>query len=527
MSLAFRAPVVLSQRLSFTFTSTCSRRSSFFSPVWFPSSITRRFRSSNQFQMSNSNSTDANGQSDPLSHGYQYDLFVIGAGSGGVRAARISAKHGARVACAERGPLGGTCVNVGCVPKKLFVYGSHYGHDIEDAQSYGWDIPKASINWPRLISNKNEEIERLNGVYEKLLNNAGVKLVRGTAKFVDPHTIDVDGTEYTAKTILIATGGYPFVPDFEGNEHVISSNEAFYLSELPKRIIIVGGGYIAVEFACIFHGYGVEVTQFYRRDLFLRGFDYDLRSHLASQMREQGIDLRFNTDVSKIVKNSDGTFTVTTKDGDTVETDAVMFATGRMPNVKAMCLDKAGVKTEDNGKVIVDDWHKTNVDHIYAIGDVIDRVQLTPVAIAEGHAFADTMYGNKKRNINYEYIPTAVFSSPNIGTCGLTESEAREKFGKHGVDVYKTSFSPMKHSMTKRKGEKVLMKLVVERETDKIVGCHMLDSSAGEVIQLVGVAMKAGVTKEDFDSTMPVHPVSAEEIVTLREKEPDPEDQDE
>lgn len=476
--------------------------------------------------MSPGGDSQANGTSDKgetLSHGFQYDLFVIGAGSGGVRASRIAAQHGARVACAEKGPLGGTCINVGCVPKKLFVYGSHYGNDIEDARSYGWDVSEASVNWQRLISNKNKEIERLNNVYGDLLDKAGVHLIKGSAKFVDPHTIDVDGTQYTSQTILIATGGSPFVPDFEGRDHVITSNDAFYLSELPKRVLIVGGGYIAVEFACIFHGYGAEVVQFYRRSLFLRGFDDDVRSHLATEMRTQGVDVRFDTDVSKVTKNSDGTFTVTTKDDDTVDTDLVMYATGRTPNTEPLCLDKAGVKTGEKGEVIVDDWNKSNVDHIYAIGDVIKRVELTPVAIAEGHAFADTMYGKKKRNINYEDIPTGIFSSPNIGTCGLTESEAREKYGKHGVDIYKTTFGPMQHTLTKREGQNVLMKLVVERETDKIVGCHIVDFAAGEMIQIIGIAMKAGVTKADFDNTMSVHPVSAEEIVTLSEKESDPE----
>lgn len=472
--------------------------------------------------MSSNENKSTSPERDEPSHGYQFDLFVIGAGSGGVRASRIAAKHGARVAVAENGPLGGTCVNVGCVPKKLFVYGSHYGHDLDDARAYGWNTEHATVDWPRLISNKNNEIKRLNGIYGKMLDKAGVKLMRGTAKFIDPHTIEVDGTQYTADKILIATGGHPFVPPIEGSEHVITSNEAFYLENLPKRIVIVGGGYIAVEFTCIFHGYGVDVTQLYRRDLFLRGFDAEVREHLSDQMRERGIDLRFNTDVDKITKNDDGTFCVSLNTGDTITTDVVMYATGRKPNTKPLCLDKAGVKTGDGGEVVVDDWSKTNVDHIYAIGDVINRVQLTPVAIAEGQCFADTVFGGMKRNVNYEYIPSAIFSTPTIGTCGLSEDQAREKYGKHGVDIYKTAFNPMKHTLTSRKGEKVFMKLIVDKETDKVVGCHMVDASAGEVVQLVGVAMKAGATKADFDSTIPVHPVSAEEIVTLKEKEPDP-----
>lgn len=473
--------------------------------------------------MTTASATQANpsDQRAPLAHGYQYDFYVIGAGSGGVRASRIASTHGARVAVAENGPLGGTCVNVGCVPKKLFVYGSHYGHDFHDAQAYGWDVPSATLNWPRLISNKNAEIERLNGIYGKLLDRTGVDVHYGTAKFIDEHTIEVAGVQYTADKILIATGGRPFIPEIEGSEHIITSNEAFYLEDLPKRAVIVGGGYIAVEFACIFHGYGTKVTQLYRGEKFLRGFDNDVRDHLATEMRTQGVDLRFETTVSKIVKNDDGSLSVTTNEG-VVTADIVMYATGRVPNTKAMNLGSAGVQMGKKGEIMVDDWSQTNVSHIYAVGDVTSRVQLTPVAIAEGHALADTLFGNKKRNTNYENIPTAVFSTPSIGTCGMTETQAREKFSATGVDIYKTSFRPMKHTLTKREGEKVFMKLVVERETDRVVGCHMLDYAAGDMIQLVGVAMKAGATKADFDATMPVHPVSAEEIVTLRTKEPDP-----
>lgn len=458
-----------------------------------------------------------------LPHGFQFDLFVIGAGSGGVRASRIAANHGARVAVAESGALGGTCVNVGCVPKKLFVYGSHYGHDFHDAQAYGWDVDQMpKLDWKRLITNKNAEIERLNGIYARLLDRAGVKLIVGKATFLDSHTIQVGEEIFTADKILVATGGRPFVPEFPGREHVITSNEAFFLPDLPKRVCIVGGGYIAVEFACIFHGYGAQVTLSYRRDLFMRGFDRDVRNHLAEQMSVSGIDLRFKTEITDVVKNNDGSFNVTLNNGEVFETDLVMYATGRVPLTEQLRLDAAGVNTGKSGKIVVDDWSKTNVDHIYAVGDVTDRVCLTPVAIHEGHAFADTMYGNKKRNTVYENIPTAVFSTPSIGTCGLTEEQAREKYGGTGVDVYKTAFRPMKHTLTKREGEKVFMKLIVDKATDVVVGCHMLDSAAGDMIQLVGVAMKAGATKADFDATMPVHPVSAEEIVTLRSKEPDP-----
>ncbi|CAN8064931.1 unnamed protein product [Agarophyton chilense] len=515
MSSAFVSPAVLrSARFITAFTLPQSRSLTPFRP--------RSRRASSRFLFNMSAVAAQDTQQSTLAHGYQYDLFVIGAGSGGVRASRIAANHGAKVAVAEYAPLGGTCVNVGCVPKKLFVYGSHYGHDFHDASAYGWDVPTPSLDWSRLIRNKNAEIERLNGIYGRLLDKAGVHLIQGKAKFVDSHTVQVGDAQYTADKILVATGGHPFVPQFEGREHAITSNEAFYLEQLPKRCLIVGGGYIAVEFACIFHGYGSQIVQLYRRDLFLRGFDDDVRKHLAEQMRITGVDVRFNSNVKRIVKNADGSFTVTSTNDELFETDLVLYATGRVPSTEGIALEAAGVKTGDSGKILVDDWNKTNVDHIYAIGDVTDRVCLTPVAIAEGHAFADTLYGDKKRNVNYNDIPTAVFSTPSIGTCGLTETQAREKYGKNGVDVYKTAFRPMKHTLTKREGEKTFMKLIVEKSTDKVVGCHLLDAAAGEVIQILGVAMKAGATKADFDATMPVHPVSAEEIVTLRTKEPDP-----
>lgn len=466
--------------------------------------------------------------SSTLPHGYDYDLFVIGAGSGGVRASRIASQHGARVGVAENGPLGGTCVNVGCVPKKLFVYGSHYGHDFTDSFAYGWDLHATSaptVDWARLIENKNAEIERLNGIYRRLLDGAGVDLHVGTASFVDAHTLSVGGKTVTADRILIATGGKPFVPsDVNGAEHIITSNEAFYLKDLPKDVVIVGGGYIAVEFACILKGYGSNVTLVYRGKQFLRGFDDDVREHLKEQMELNGISLKFSDNITSIAKNADasGALDVSLSSGAVVRADICMYATGRVPNIDGLSLEKSGVATDPkNGKVLVDDWSRTNVANIYAIGDVTDRVQLTPVAIAEGHALADTLFGNNPRNVNYEYIPTAVFSTPSIGTCGLTEEQAHTTY-PGDVDVYITRFRPMKHTLTKREGEKVLMKLIVQRSTDLVVGCHILDYAAGDMIQLVGVAMKAGATKKIFDSTMPVHPVSAEELVTLRSKRPDP-----
>jgi len=458
---------------------------------------------------------DANGSSK-----YDYDLFVIGAGSGGVRASRIAAGHGARVAVAEQAALGGTCVNVGCVPKKLFSYGSHYAHDFEDAARYGWSVPeKPTVDWPTLIANKNAEILRLNGIYGRMLENAGVELKVGSAKLTGPHSVEVDGVAHTAETILVAVGGEPFVPTFPGSEHVITSNEAFFLDSLPRRVLIAGGGYIAVEFACIFHGYGSEVTQLYRGDLFLRGFDHDVRTHLAGEMTERGIDVRFNTDVRSVVKNADGSFTTTLKDGSTVETDIVMFATGRKPMTSTLGLEAAGVTTGKSGEIPVDDFSQTNVPSIYAVGDVTDRVALTPVAIAEGHCFADTLYNDNPRSPNYEYIPSAVFSQPAIGTCGLSEEQAVAQFGADDVDVYKSAFRPLKHTLTQRVGERELMKLVVQRSTDLVVGVHVVQSAAGELIQLAGVALKAGVTKKLFDSTIGVHPTSAEELVTLRQSE--------
>eukprot|EP00189_Rhodosorus_marinus_P003027 CAMPEP_0113961348 /NCGR_PEP_ID=MMETSP0011_2-20120614/5252_1 /TAXON_ID=101924 /ORGANISM="Rhodosorus marinus" /LENGTH=468 /DNA_ID=CAMNT_0000972965 /DNA_START=199 /DNA_END=1605 /DNA_ORIENTATION=+ /assembly_acc=CAM_ASM_000156 len=450
---------------------------------------------------------------------YDYDLFVIGAGSGGVRASRIAATHGAKVAVAEESKYGGTCVNVGCVPKKLFVYGSHYPEYIEEAKAFGWDMSVQNLDWPRLVENKNKEISRLNGIYGNILGRAGVEIIDGTATLKDEHTVAVGDKTYSAETILVATGGWPKVPDFPGREHVITSNEVFFLPDVPKRFLIVGGGYIAVEFANVFHGYGSEVTQLYRGDLFLRGFDGDVRKSLRDQMIARGIDVKFNTDVEKIEKEEDGTLKVTLRDGGILEVDQVMYATGRAPKSRGIGLEDVGVELGANGKIKVDEWGKTNIPNIYAIGDVTDRVQLTPVALAEGHCFADTLYGNKPRNVNYEYIPTAVFSNPVIGTCGLTEEEAREKYKE--IDVYKADFKPMKHTLTGM-GERTFMKLIVERETQKVVGCHILEPSAGEMIQLVGVAMKAGATKQNFDETIGVHPTAAEEMVTMRTKEPEP-----
>lgn len=448
---------------------------------------------------------------------YDYDLFTIGAGSGGVRASRISASYGARVAVAEERYLGGTCVNVGCVPKKLLVYASHFSEDFEDAAGFGWTVGARSFNWSKLIENKNREIERLNGIYERLLGNAGVEIFRGTATVVDPHTVAINGRTVTAKYILVATGGWPVVPDIPGKEHAITSNEAFFLESLPKRVLMVGGGYIAVEFAGIFNGLGCDVTQLYRGPHFLRGFDDDVRNFLAEEMRKKGIDLRFNANIARIAKKGD-VYLAELEDGTELETDLIMYATGRAVKSRGIGLEEAGVELAPNGAIKVDDYFKTSVDSIYALGDVIDRVALTPVAIAEGMVLAGNLFKNQSRMADYEDIPTAVFSQPNIGTVGLTEAQAREKYG--AVDIYASSFRPMKHTLS-GSDEKTFMKLVVDRASDRVVGFHMVGPDAGETTQGVGIALKCGATKAQFDATIGIHPTAAEEFVTMREKVPD------
>jgi len=451
---------------------------------------------------------------------YDYDLFVIGAGSGGVRAARMSAGFGARVAVAEDRYLGGTCVNVGCVPKKLLVYAAHFAEDFEDAAGYGWQVSPTSFDWRRLIENKNAEIHRLNGIYEKLLSNAGATLINGRAVITDPHTISVNDKTYTAERILVATGGWPTVPDIPGREHVITSNEAFYLDSLPGQITIVGGGYIAVEFAGIFNGLGVETTLLYRGPLFMRGFDDELREMLAQEIRKKGIKLEFNTDVDRIEKYGDKyTLHVSSRDKEFPSpeprtTDLVMYATGRHPMTDGLGLEETGVKLTWNGAVVVNDDYQSSVPSIYAIGDVTHRFNLTPVATAEGTALARNLYGKQSSRVSYEDIPTCVFSQPNLGTVGVTEAEASERHGEY--DVYKTSFRPMKHTMTGR-DEKTFMKMLVDRATDRVIGVHMIGPDAGEIIQGMAIALKAGATKEQFDTTIGIHPTSAEEFVTMRE----------
>jgi glutathione reductase (NADPH) len=449
-----------------------------------------------------------------MSRLYDYDLFVLGAGSGGVRASRMSARHGARVAVAENRYLGGTCVNVGCVPKKLFVYGAHYREDFEDARGYGWTVDGARFDWPTLRDNKTAEVERLSGIYGRLLHGAGVDVLRGSARLLDRHRVAIDGTTVTAERILVATGSWPFVPDFPGREHVITSNEAFYLERFPERVLVVGGGYIAVEFAGIFAGLGARTTLSYRGPLFLRGFDDDVRTFVAGQMRAKHIELDFSSDVESIERAGDGELHVHFREGKQLEVDTVLYATGRRPHVADLGLEAAGVTLTEAGAIAVDDGYRTSAPNIYAIGDVIDHAQLTPVAIAEAMCLAENLYNGASRRVDYERIPTAVFCQPNIGAVGLTEAQARARLAN--VRIFATDFTPMKHTLTDR-DESTLMKLVVDGSTDRVVGAHMVGAEAGEIIQGLAVAMTAGATKAHFDATIGIHPTAAEEFVTMRE----------
>lgn len=445
---------------------------------------------------------------------YDFDLFTIGAGSGGVRASRMSASFGAKVAVAEERYFGGTCVNVGCIPKKLLVYASHYGEDFDDATGFGWTVGERRFDWAKLIANKDQEIHRLNGIYRQLLGDAGVEIVESHAEVIDPHTVTVDGKRITAKYILVAVGSWPRVPKFPGSEYAITSNETFYLPVLPAKIIVVGGGYIGVEFAGIFHGLGAHTTQLHRGELFLRGFDDDIRSTLAEEMRKRQVDLRFKTQIVRIDKVN-GKLSATLTDGSMIEADQILFATGRAAHTPDLGLKKAGVNLKDNGAVIVDDFSKSSVDSIYAIGDCTDRMMLTPVAIAEGMAVANTLFNNKPTRPGYENVPTAVFSTPACATVGLTEQQAR--WQNYHVDIYRTLFRPLRHTLTGR-DERTMMKLVVDRATDRVLGCHMVGAEAGEIVQGLAVALNCGATKAQFDATVGIHPTAAEEFVTMRTK---------
>ena len=440
------------------------------------------------------------------------DLFVIGAGSGGVRAARISAGLGAKVIVAEGLYLGGTCVNVGCVPKKLYVYGSEFGKAFKDAEGVGWTVDGTSFDWPTLRDNKTQEISRLNSIYDRLLEGSGAQVISGMATLIDAHTVEVNGKQYHAKKILLATGSWPTKPEFPGNELAITSNEIFDLDSFPQRLLVVGGGYIASEFACIFNGLGAQVTQLYRGDLFMRGFDNDVRVFAAEEIRKTGVELRFNSNIVSLSQTHEGLEAQLT-DGSSMVVDAVLCATGRRPNIEGLGLEKTAVTLDARGYVSADERFQTDEPSIFALGDMTGGPQLTPVAIEQAMAFAQTQFGDAEKEMDYAFIPTAVFCQPNIGTVGFTE-EACEARGID-IDVYMSDFKPMKHTLSGR-DERTLMKLIVDKSSDRVIGLHMVGPDAGEICQGMAVAMKAGATKAHFDSTVGIHPTAAEEFVTMR-----------
>ena len=447
---------------------------------------------------------------------YDYDLFVIGAGSGGVRAARLASELGARVSIAEEYRIGGTCVIRGCVPKKLLVYGSRYGADFPEAKNFGWTCEGLRFDWPALIHNVRREVDRLNGVYARILDTAGVDKFLTRAALESPHEIKLADRDQalSAKTVLVATGGHPMMPEVPGKEHLISSNQCFELEQLPASIAIIGAGYIGMEFASIFNGLGVAVTVLYRGDQILRDFDMELRDGLAEAMRNRGVDLRMNADIVSIEKEGRG-YRVHLTRGDSVAADLVMAATGRVPNTTGLGLQQAGVELGWDGCVVVDEFSKSSVDNIYAVGDVTHRVNLTPVAVHEATAFAETLFNDKPTPVDHTFIPTAVFSQPEIGTVGLTEEKAREMY--RSVDIYKARFRPLKATVSGR-DEKMLMKLVVDMDSDRVLGCHILGPDAAEIVQMAAIALRLGVTKAQFDATMALHPSAAEELVTMRHK---------
>ena len=446
---------------------------------------------------------------------YDFDLFTIGAGSGGVAASRRAGSYGARVGICEESRVGGTCVIRGCVPKKLLVYGSQFSEAFADACGFGWNVPPASFDWPSLIEAKDREIERLSQIYIKMLHASGVELIEGRAVLVDPHTIEIGGRHYTADKILIATGSHPMVPDIPGIEHVISSNEALDLPRLPRRILIVGGGYIAVEFAGIFNGFGCEVVELIRREELLYGFDDDIRVALAQEMRGRGVELHTRTHVARIEKAAHEGYSVHTSDGREFSADLVMYATGRKPNTARMGLAEAGVALDAEGAVVVDEWSRSSVPGIYAVGDATDRLNLTPVAIAEGRAVAETLFHDNPIVMDHKNVPSAVFSQPPLAVDGLSEEMARREVGE--VDIYMARFKPMRNALSGRE-ERTLMKLVVDAKTERVLGCHMLGPDAPEIIQGLAIAVKCGASKRIFDQTVGIHPSAAEEFVTMRDK---------
>jgi glutathione reductase (NADPH) len=446
---------------------------------------------------------------------FEFDLFTIGGGSGGVRASRVAAAYGARVAIAESHRFGGTCVNVGCIPKKLFSYAAHFREEFAIAAGFGWSVGAPRFDWPTLLANKDREIARLNSVYERVLSLAGVEILRGRATVAGPHAVSIDGKTYSAKHVLIATGSWPQVPQIPGREHAITSNEAFFLERLPARAIVVGGGYIAVEFASIFNGLGVDTTLAYRRKRLLRGFDSELGERLGEEMQNKGVKIRYGLEPTAIARRADGALEVTCGDGSRQQADLVLFATGRRPNSANLGLEAAGVRLGEDGAVIVDKYSNSSVDWIHAIGDVTNRINLTPVATAEAMWLAATLFRNEPTAVDHENVPTAVFADPNLATVGLSEDQARERFG--AVDVYKATFRALKLTLTE-KNERTFMKLVVDRGSQKVVGAHMIGPDAGEIIQGLAIAVKLGATKAQFDATIGIHPTAAEEFVTLREK---------
>jgi glutathione reductase (NADPH) len=449
---------------------------------------------------------------------YDFDLFTIGAGSGGVASSRRAGSYGARVAICEDSRVGGTCVIRGCVPKKLLVYGAQFADAFADAAGFGWHVAPPVHDWSALIHAKDREIDRLEGIYRKLLNDSKVRLIEGRGRLVDPHTVEVEGKRYTAANILIASGGHPVIPAVPGCEHAITSNEALDLKTLPRHIVIVGGGYIAVEFAGIFAGLGARVELVIRGDALLKGFDHDIRATLGQELRNRGIEIHAGGAVTRIDHTPRGC-TVHTANGHAIVTDLVMYATGRRPNTRKIGLEEVGVTLNEAGAVQVDEWSRTAVPHIYAVGDVTDRLNLTPVAIAEGRALAETLFNSNPVTINRDNVPTAVFSQPPVSTVGLTEAEARRQYG--AVDIYRTRFRPMKNTLSGR-NEITMMKLVVDRASDRVLGCHMVGVDGPEIIQGLAIALNCGATKHQFDRTIGLHPTAAEEFVTMRDKLPDP-----
>ncbi len=444
---------------------------------------------------------------------YDYDLFVIGGGSGGVRAARVSAAHGARVALAEEHKVGGTCVIRGCVPKKLLVYGAHFAEDLADARRFGWNVPKCDFSWPVLRDNVLAEVTRLEGLYTDTLTKHDVEVLKGRATVTGPHSIDLAGRKITAGTILVASGATPIVPDFPGAEHGITSNEAFHLDALPERVVIAGGGYIANEFAGIFHEFGAKVSIVNRSDVILRGYDESIRDRLLTISMMKGIEFKFHCAFERVEKGEDGRLTVHMSGSDPIEADLLMYAIGRKPNTAGLGLETAGVDLDGNGAVVVNADNQSTCDSIYAVGDVTNRVQLTPVAIREGQAFADTLFGNKPTRVDYENIPAAVFSHPPLASVGMTEGQARNKLGS--VKTYTSDFRPMKNVLANR-NERALYKLVVDSETDQVVGIHMIGPDAPEILQAAAIAVKAGLKKSQFDEVVALHPTMSEELVLMR-----------